>query len=375
MVASGLGISDSEIRSLEKTANSNDLLESILENIGAGIIALRSNGEFLVYNQNAVRILGDAPDALMSNWSRVSGLFQADQVTLLPQQSNPFVKAMRGDYIEKEEIFVRNHSLPSGAWCSVSIRPFRTLSGDAGGVIILEDITDRKRLADEINRSNRDLQQFAYVAAHDLQEPLRSIVGFGELLEKRVGGSLDEKSLDYLRRILGAAKRMQQLVSALLAYARVETRAKPKELCDCSSIVHAVLSDMSSMIEAAHAHISVDTLPSIMADRSQVSQLFSNLIANALKYKGDSSPEIHIRCTDELHAFHHFSVSDNGIGIDMQFAERIFVLFQRLHSKTEYEGVGIGLSLCKKIVERHGGNIWIESEPGVGTQVHFTIPK
>ncbi len=354
---------------------SNELLEAILQGIGAGIIVFDDSGNCLLANTAAKEILGniDLKTIAAAQKSEAVRFFCADKVTLLPENDSPFARAMRGEYIDKEEVFVRNSRVPFGAWCSFNIRPLKIKGRVAnGGVIIIEDVTERRKLADEVARSNRDLQQFAYVAAHDLQEPLRTVTGFGELLIKSIDEGDQEKAKDHLNRIIAASKRMQKLISALLSYARIETRAKAPKYCDTASIVQDAISDLSDSIKIAEAEIVVGDLPDVMADASQLSQVFHNLIGNALKYRREK-PHIEISAKHDKH-FHHFCVTDNGIGIDSRFADRVFVIFQRLHNKAQYEGVGIGLSLCKKIIENHGGKIWIQTPPHEGTEIHFTLP-
>lgn len=356
-------------------SHSVELLESILESVGSGVIVANTRGEILLFNAMASKILGlSATTAHPVQWPAVYGLFQADRKSLLCEEDNPMLRAINGESVDKLELYVRNRAVPWGLWCSVNARPLIDKEGiKTGGVLVLEDITEKKKLSEELARSNKDLQQFAYVAAHDLQEPIRSIIGFSEILEARLKDTLDEKSEDQFKRVLAAAKRMQKLIGALLAFARVETRAKAPEPCDCNEALADAIADLSSTIEKTGASVTSEALPEILADQTQITQLFQNLIANSLKYRSAETPVINIKVSSNEQA-HTFAVSDNGMGIDMRFAERIFIIFQRLHNKTEYEGAGVGLALCKKIVERHHGEIWLESEPGKGATFYFSIP-
>jgi signal transduction histidine kinase len=359
-----------------ETAHSKELLECILESIGLGVIVTDKSGRFSLVNSAARADLGmDGTDSTAAEWCRTYGLYQADAQTPLSDEENPLLLALAGASVDKLTIFVRNQKLPTGAWCRVNARPLLSEPGEqVGAVIVIEDFTEQKILSDELSRSNRDLQQFAYVAAHDLQEPLRSITGFAELLQQRLGSAIDEKSADYLSRVVASAKRMQVLIRALLLFARVETRAKTVEALDCSEVVQDAIADLTATIRKNGATIEVEQMPRIVGDASQLAQLFRNLIENAIKYHSEETP--HIRISADIEGpFHLFKVSDNGIGIDMQYADRIFVLFQRLHSREAYEGVGVGLSICKKIVERHGGRIWVESNPTRGSTFLFTIPR
>lgn len=227
--------------------------------------------------------------------------------------------------------------------------------------------------AAELTRSNTELEQFAYVASHDLQEPLRKIVGFTDRLEEKYKGQLDDKADRYLHYINDGAGRMQQLVKDLLALSRVGRHGREFALTDTAAIVAQAVDNLEHAIADNGATVTFDALPTIMGDEIQLTQLFQNLIANAMKFRGDEPPAVSIIAEDWGDSW-QFKVSDNGIGIDPQFTERIFVIFQRLHTRTEYPGTGIGLAICRKIVERHGGRIWVESEPDSGSTFYFTIP-
>ena len=246
----------------------------------------------------------------------------------------------------------------------------------------LEDLQARHQRAEqqlehyaaELERSNRDLEQFAYIASHDLQEPLRMVRSYLQLIEQRYQGKLDADAKDFIAYAVDGASRMQTLISELLAYSRVGTRGKPFESIDCTAIVKRVLANLSVAIEESNAKVTYDPLPVVVADSMQLTQIFQNLIGNAIKFHSQDLPCVHISATDE-HDEWTFSVHDNGIGIDPKNIERIFLIFQRLHTREEYPGAGIGLAICKRIVERHGGRIWASSEPGKGTAFCFTIPK
>jgi signal transduction histidine kinase len=225
----------------------------------------------------------------------------------------------------------------------------------------------------ELQRSNAELEQFAYVASHDLQEPLRLITGYSQLLAKRYGGKLDDTASEYIDFAVDGAKRMQELITDLLIYSRVGTRGKPYGAADCELILATTLRSLTVAAEESSAKISHDPLPVVWGDAGQIGQLFQNLIGNSIKYRDTRVPEIHVSC-QRKGDYWRFAVRDNGIGIDPCYADRVFVIFQRLHSKDEYPGTGIGLALCKKIIERHGGRIWLESQPGQGSIFYFTIP-
>jgi light-regulated signal transduction histidine kinase (bacteriophytochrome) len=229
------------------------------------------------------------------------------------------------------------------------------------------------RQAQELARSNAELEQFAYVASHDLQEPLRMVASYVQLLKRRYQGKLDADADDFIAYAVNGAARMQRMINDLLAYSRVNTRGKPFELTNCEAVLGQALANLQMAIVESGARVTHTPLPTVMADKTQLMQVFQNLIGNAIKYHGDRPPEIHIG-VEHQNSEILFSVRDNGIGIDPQCAERIFVVFQRLHSQEEYPGTGIGLAICRKIVERHGGRIWVESQPGKGATFYFTIP-
>jgi PAS domain S-box-containing protein len=228
--------------------------------------------------------------------------------------------------------------------------------------------------ADALERSNKELELFAYVASHDLQEPLRKVASFTELLASRYRGkTLDERAETFMDYIVDGARRLQALINDLLSYSRVMTQGREFSATDCNAVVKRVLRDMELVIKENNAEIVCGELPVIRADDIQIGQLFQNLLGNALKYHGEEQPKVHI--TVELKGGERvFAVKDNGIGMEAEYLEKIFVIFQRLHSRAEYSGTGIGLAVCRKIVERHGGRIWVESEPGNGSTFYFTIP-
>ena len=245
---------------------------------------------------------------------------------------------------------------------------------------IIRDITERKQAQDalaakvaELALSNKELEQFAYVASHDLQEPLRMITSYTTLLSKRYAGKLDQDADEFIGFAVDGAKRMQGLINDLLAYSRVGTKKKDLAPTNSEAVLTATLKTLDMAIQDAAATITHDTLPTVTADATQLGQLFQNLIGNALKYRNSKPPVIHVGSRREGDHW-LFSVQDNGIGIDGKFAEKIFIIFQRLHTREEYAGTGIGLAVCKKIVERHGGKIWVESELSHGSMFCFTLP-
>ncbi|GEM_PF-2444797 len=228
-------------------------------------------------------------------------------------------------------------------------------------------------LITELTRSNKELEQFAYVASHDLQEPLRMVASFTGLLSEKYGGQLDEQAQGYIAHAVDGAKRMQMLINGLLDYSRVGTRGKEFTSEDCNAIVAEAIENLDVLIDENKAAVSVERLPTISADSEQMVRVFQNLIANAIKFHREGvTPEVSVSAERDKQLW-RISVADNGIGIDPEYADRIFNIFQRLHRRGEYPGEGIGLAVVKRIVERHGGKIWMESVPGQGTTFHFTV--
>ena len=239
---------------------------------------------------------------------------------------------------------------------------------------VQERTKELEQRARELERSNAELEQFAYVASHDLQEPLRTISSYTELLAEEYRDRLDEEANEYIDFIVDGAARMQQLIKDLLAFSRVETKGKAFAPSSCESVIQKVLVNLKLAIEERQAVVTYDALPAVVADESQMHQLLQNLISNALKFRSQAPPYIHISAT--LHQDEwEFCVRDNGIGIDPEYFEQIFEIFQRLHSRRHYAGTGIGLAICRKIVQRHGGRIWVDSAPGEGASFYFTLPN
>lgn len=250
---------------------------------------------------------------------------------------------------------------------------FDKLGGLLGGFGTVQDITERKKGEEDLKRSNENLEQFAYVASHDLQEPLRMMASYSELLERRYKDKLDTDADEFIGYIVDGAKRMQKLINDLLAYSRVGRADKALKKVDCNAIAHKVIDYMSKREEENKPVITHDDLPVLMGNENNFIQLFQNLIGNAIKFRGSDMPRIHISAIKKESEW-LFSIKDNGIGIEPEYRDRIFLIFQRLHGRDKYEGTGIGLSICKKIVETQGGKIWVDSEFGKGSTFYFTVP-
>jgi light-regulated signal transduction histidine kinase (bacteriophytochrome) len=254
---------------------------------------------------------------------------------------------------------------------------------EGANVDLRREIADRLQTERELvektaalARSNAELEQFAYVASHDLQEPLRMVSSYVQLFEKRYHGHVDEQADKYIRYAVEGAKRMQALIGGLLEYSRIGRQEEAPETVDTGAALAQALSNLRSALEESRAVVTQDPLPTVVGNGGQIAQVFQNLVSNAIKFRrAEYAPRVHVSAAPHDGVW-RFSVRDNGIGIDGQYADRVFVIFQRLHTRAEYPGTGIGLSICKKVIERHGGRIWIESPRGEdGTTFFFTLPR
>jgi PAS domain S-box-containing protein len=260
-------------------------------------------------------------------------------------------------------------------WISVSGEPVFDASGNFKGYRgVGSDITARKQAEEELRRSNAELEQFAYVASHDLQEPLRMVSSYTQLLGRRYGDKLQGDAQEFMHYVVDGAARMKQLIEDLLAYSRVGTKSRDFKPLELDKALSRALANLKAAIDESGAAVTHDPLPTLPADPAQLAQVFQNLIGNALKFRSQAAPKVHVAVQDRGEAY-EIAVRDNGIGIEPQYFERIFMVFQRLHNKGEYPGTGIGLAIVKKVVERHGGAVRVESTPGEGSAFSFTLPK
>ena len=349
----------------------NDVVEQSMQpfamtDLGGRI--LRANGAFERLTGYTEQELHDLTYQQLTpeRWHEMEGKCVAH--TLATGQAARFEKEYRkkdGSLIPVEVVMDLRRTAPGEAQCFCKF---------------VNDISERKRAeaelretADELARSNIDLQQFAYVASHDLQEPLRAVAGCVQILQRRYKGQLDARADELIGHAVDGVRRMQTLIDDLLAYSRVGTRGKGFEATDANSVLKAALANLSASVTEAGAVVTHDDLPTVMADGAQLTQVFQNLLSNAIKFRGGRRPALHVGVRRGQGEW-VFSVTDNGIGIEPGYFDRIFVIFQRLHTRNEYPGTGIGLAICKKIVDRRGGRMWVESEPGRGSTFFFTVP-
>ena len=357
---------------------SEALYRQTFELATAGIAHIDLSGRFVSVNRRLCEILGYTEKELIGR--AVKEVSHAEDRDLADSQR---MRVRSGDRpsVRFEKRYIRKGG--QIVWVDLAV----ALARDAQGhpqyeIALFDDITARKAAEaalrgahEELKRSNAELEQFAYVASHDLQEPLRMVSSYTQLLMRRYGDKLDGDAREFTAFIVDGATRMKQLIEDLLAYSRVGTRDKNFKPVEAESSLKRALTNLRAAIQDSGATVTQDGLPTIPCDEVQLAQLFQNLIGNALKFrKPDAAPAVHVGAADRG-AEWEFTVRDNGIGIEPQYFERIFMVFQRLHDKGEYPGTGIGLAIVKKVVERHGGRIWVQSQLGAGTTFHFTMPK
>ncbi len=356
----------------EALKNSEQRYRTLFEHSGDAIFVHDMEGRFLDVNQTACEMLGYSRDKLLE---------MTPQDVAVPEDAQLFSEHMQQLTQDQQIVFEAQHLRQDGTTVPVEVSS-RHIEYDGQPAILstARDITERQeaarqieQYADDLARSNKELEQFAYVVSHDLQEPARMVSSYLDLIARRYRGEIDEKADGYIHYAVDGAERMQEMIRALLNLSRVETRGKAFAPTDVETIVERTLTILDRVIEESGAKITYTDLPTVQADRTQLAQVFQNLIANAIKFRReDVAPHVHVSARREDGAW-CFAISDNGIGIDPGQADRIFQIFQRLHTREEYPGTGIGLALARKIVERHGGRLWMESVPGEGSTFYFTL--
>ena len=357
-------------KELKMASNYN---RSLIEASVDPLVTIGPDGKITDVNNSTETVTGYSPDELI-------GTDFSDYFTEPERAREGYKQVFQEGFVRDYELKIK-HKNGNITPVLYNASVYHDDDGKVIGVFAAaRDITERKKAEEmlklninELARSNAELEQFAYVSSHDLQEPLRMIGSYLQLLERRYQGRLDDKADKYIHFAVDGAARMQHLINDLLEFSRVSTRAKELEVTEVESIYNQVLINLEVSIKENNVVFTHDPLPEVMADDIQLTQVFQNLISNAIKFRGNDDPKIHIgviRKSDQW----LFSVQDNGIGIDSKHKDRIFEVFKRLHKRRDYPGTGIGLSICKKIIERHGGNIWVESEFGHGSIFYFTLP-
>jgi PAS domain S-box-containing protein len=365
-------------RAEEALRESEGRLRAIFETAVDGIITIDERGNITSLNPAATRIFGYTPEEVLGKNVKLlmPEPYRGEHDGYLRNYITTGVKKIIG--IGREVIGLRK----DGSTFPTDLAVSETVLGDRRVFTgVVRDITERKRSeeslakqAEDLARSNVELERFAYVASHDLQEPMRTVRSFAQLLKRRCANQLTGDATEYLQYITSGVERMQTLINDLLAYSRVSSQGAAFAPADCNHILRMVVDSLQAAIETHKATITFDPLPVVVGDATQLGQVFQNLVANAIKFHAERPPRIHVSATDRP-GERVFSVRDNGIGIAPEYFDRIFIIFQRLHTIEEYGGTGIGLAVCKKIIERHGGRIWVESQVGEGTTFYFSIPK
>jgi PAS domain S-box-containing protein len=369
----------SDRKEAERALTESEEKYRILFNSINDAIFLFKKDKFIDCNQGALDIFNGSKKKLLKMTPfDISPPLQSDGESSIEKGMKNISKVISGQSL----LFEWDHKRLNGSVFPAEVSLTNMVLGEDDYILaVVRDITERKQAELEIKEktkkleeSNKDLEQFAYVASHDLQEPLRMVSSFMQLLGDEYKGKLGEMADQYIFYATDGAERMQKMISDLLAYSRISTRGAHFRQINTNSILEEVKSNLTLTIEENSAVITHDKLPEIYADSSQFIQLFQNLISNALKFRKKTAPNIHISVSDNKNEW-IFSVKDNGLGIKKEFQDNIFAIFKRLHHRNKYPGTGLGLAVCKKIVERHGGTIWVESRAGRGSTFYFSIPK
>jgi PAS domain S-box-containing protein len=351
-------------------AETSSYLENLIDYANAPIIVWNPDFKIIRFNHAFEHLTGREASEVLGE--RLDILFPAVSV----QDSMAMIRrTSTGEHWESVEIPIQrvDGRIRTVLWNSATIyvpgtnKVFATIAQG-------QDITDRKDVERELVRSNAELEQFAYVASHDLKEPLRMISGFLELLSVRYEGKIDSEADEFIRFAIDGAKRMNWLIEDLLQFSRIGRTAWKPELASIEDAYQEAIRNLAVPIRDSGANITRGALPTLVIDRIQLTTLLQNLIGNAIKFHSDAPPRIEVQAKNE-DGMWVFSVKDNGIGFPQEYSEKIFMMFERLHSKERYPGTGIGLAICKKIVERHGGRIWAESRGGQGSTFYFSIPE
>jgi PAS domain S-box-containing protein len=350
-------------------------LAAIVESSDDAIYGITLDGIIVSWNREAERLYGYTSEEVIGR--SVSLLAPIDRASETVNLLESIKRQERVEHYETVRVRKDGREVP----VSLCISPVKDAAGSViGASLIARDITDRKKAeealaqrTEELARSNAELQQFASLASHDLQEPLRTVANFAQFLQERYKDKLDAKADEFIYFMVDAAARMQQLINDLLAYSRVGSHSKDFVPAGCAAILEQALKNLQAAIEESGAQVTHDSLPTVKCDPAQIMQVFQNLVANSIKFRSAQPPRIHVGVERKLQEW-VFSVKDNGIGIDPQYSERVFEIFQRLHTRKEYPGTGVGLAIAKKIVQRHGGRIWVESKLHQGATFFFTLP-
>jgi PAS domain S-box-containing protein len=352
----------------------SQLQRAILDSLQDGVVVYDEHERIVFFNPAAEEILGVPRDELLSG-VRTWAPLRADG-TPMDQEERPVARTMTtGKPCVDVDVGLR-HADGSLHWTTVSTRALHERPAENGRfavVVAFTDITERREATEALERTNAELAQFAYVASHDLSEPLRMVSSYLQLLRRRYHGQIDEDADEFIDFAVEGANRMRALIEDLLAYSRAGGRSDPRPV-DCGLVMADVLSSLAAAVADARAQVHVGSLPMVLGDRVSLAQLMQNLLANALKFRRGPGARVWVTSKRDGPSMWQLTVADDGIGIDPRHRDRVFKMFQRLHDREAFEGTGIGLAICRKIVERHGGRIWVEGREGGGTVFRFTLP-
>ncbi len=349
-------------------------LRAILDLIPIGVFITDRDGRTVIFNQALDKIWGIAPHPSSVDEYRQYIGWHADTGLQVRAEEWPAAQAVQRGQQSFMLVDIQRFDGTRGSMVASGV-PLRDAAGNiTGSVVAAQDVTELRNAEKELARSNADLDQFAYLASHDLQEPLRMVTNYLALLERKYKGKIDKEAMEYIDYAVEGAQRMKALVDDLLAYSRVETIPRQFSPVDMEAVVAGALRQLKALVDENGAEISVGELPTIVADDWQMTQVMQNLIGNAIKFHGPERPIIDISCAQDAREW-TFAVRDNGIGLNMAYADKLFHMFHRLHTREQYPGTGVGLALARKMIERHGGRIWVESAEGKGATFFFTVPK
>lgn len=367
----------------ERLSSQSRLLESVLTNLGEGVVVADTGGKFLVWNPMARRLVGIGPtDAAPAEWSRRYGVFLPDRTTPYPSDKLPLALAIRGQSTDSVGLFIRNPEMPEGILLSVTGRPLVDESGAiAGGVVLFRDVTAERKAQEEarerterLDAVNKELDAFTYSVSHDLRAPLRAIEGFSKILLEEHSGGLDAEGNRLFQVVRTNTLKMGRLIDDLLAFSRLGKTEIERRQVDMEDLARSVLKDLEGIPEPA-GRVRIESLPPVWGDPSMLRQAFLNLLANAVKFtRRTPKPSIRIGARREDGGNVYF-VQDNGAGFDMRYQDKLFGIFQRLHTDAEFEGTGVGLAIVRRIAERHGGRAWAEGKPGEGATFYLSLPS
>lgn len=359
------------------SARDREAFRSLVETLEEGVVMIDRGGTMVTANPSASRILGMDPTEVISGYGHDAewSFIDVDGRPLPLRETPLIISSMTGEPQVAVVAGLRRRQKET-RWLSISTRAVETDREPPYTIVVsFTDVTEEREAAEALERSNTELSQFAYIASHDLSEPLRMVSSYLGLLRRRYHGKLDPDADEFIGYAVDGAARMRQLIEGLLEYSRAGRTEEPAEPVELPLVTADVLRSLAAAVVDSGAEIEIGDLPTVMGNRAQIEQLLQNLVANALKFHGEGRARVWVQAEGEAHGMTQLAVADGGIGIAPEKREHVFEMFQRLHDREAYEGTGIGLAVCRKIVERHGGRIWVDEREGGGTVFRFTLPS